>query len=193
MSDVLVVVDMQNDFIRGSLPVPEAVALVPTVRALMFKAEDIVLTRDWHPADHISFEDPPTYVDGSWPAHCVQNTPGAELDPGLPLDGLNLAKVLFSKGQNKNEEQYSGANGVNSFDQTLIEYMYANDLDRPFVVGLATDFCVMNTAIDLAQHFPTTVILDAAKPVSVDGGSRAVVDMEAAGVRFAKANTDVDS
>ena len=105
-SDALICVDVQNDFcFGGALPVPQGEHVSGPLNRAILKFETIVLTRDWHPADHCSFSDAPTYADGSWPPHCVQNSPGAEFHGELhaPLDA-----ILISKGDHADREAYSG-------------------------------------------------------------------------------------
>jgi nicotinamidase/pyrazinamidase len=177
MSEALLVVDVQNDFTPGgALAVPEGHEVVERINALMGSGRfDLVLaTRDWHPPDHRSFAaiDPA----GPWPVHCVQGTPGAELHPGLDRARID---VVVDKGQDPGTDGYSG------FDATgLGDLLRERGIDAVTVVGLATDYCVKNTALDaLREGFAVTVDSAAARPVDVEpgDGDRALAEIRAAG------------
>ena len=101
---ILLVVDVQRDFIDGSLAVPGAEAIIPEINGIKNGADLVYFTLDWHPKDHCSFK----ANGGQWPEHCVHYTLGASLADGL-LDGLEEAKTRFIlKGQNKEREEYGG-------------------------------------------------------------------------------------
>ena len=179
MSEALIVVDVQNDFTPGgALAVPEGDEVIGRVNELMRSGRfDVVLaTRDWHPHDHGSFatNDPP----GPWPVHCVQGTPGAELHPGVDRGGID---AIVDKGQDPATEGYSG------FDATgLADLLRGRGVDAVTVVGLATDYCVKNTALDaLREGFAVTVDSAATRPVDVQAGDgdRALAEIRAAGGR----------
>ncbi len=104
--DALIVVDAQNDFAPGgALPVNDAQLIVPPINDLAPFFQTLVFSRDWHPSDHCSFAIDPDFVDGSWPPHCVQDTPGAEFlgDLHVPVDA-----IVVSKGTKPDKEAYSG-------------------------------------------------------------------------------------
>jgi nicotinamidase/pyrazinamidase len=177
MAEALVIVDFQNDFTPGgALGVPEGDAIAGRVNELA--ADDrfdlVVATRDWHPPDHGSF----TEQGGIWPVHSVQNTPGAELYPGL--DQANV-DVVVDKGQPRDTEGYSG------FQETPLEdLLRERGIDRITVVGLATDYCVKNTVLDARRlGFDVDVDASAIRAVDVEpgDGERAIGDMRAAGAR----------
>jgi nicotinamidase/pyrazinamidase len=179
VSEALIVVDVQNDFTPGgALGVPEGDEVIGRINELMASGRfDLVLaTRDWHPPDHGSFatNDPP----GPWPVHCVQGTPGAELHPALHRDDIDR---IVDKGQDPATEGYSG------FDATgLGDLLRERGVDAVTVVGLATDYCVKNTALDaLREGFAVTVDSAAARPVDVQpgDGDRALAEIRAAGGR----------
>jgi nicotinamidase/pyrazinamidase len=175
VASALIIVDFQNDFTPGgALAVREGDTIAPRIDALARSGDYdlVVATRDWHPPDHGSF----AAQGGPWPPHCVQGTPGAELHPALdqaPVD------VVIEKGQDPQTEGYSG------FDATGLEdFLRERDVDRVTVVGLATDYCVKNTALDALRHgFGVTVDSTAVKPVEVQpgDGERALEEVRAAG------------
>jgi len=182
-SDALIVVDVQNDFCPGgALGVEGGDAVIPLINSLVPLFITRIFTRDWHPPDHCSFANEPEFRDGSWPAHCIADTPGAEFHPDLavPADAH-----LISKATTADQEAYSGFQGT-----ALAERLRARGIDRVFVCGLATDYCVKQTALDAhAAGFDTIVIEDACRGVDNPPGSadKALADLEAAGVRRVRA------
>jgi nicotinamidase/pyrazinamidase len=171
----LVIVDFQNDFTPGgALAVPDGDAIAPRIDALARSGEyDLVIaTRDWHPPDHGSF----AAQGGPWPEHCVQDTPGAELHPALDRTVID---VVVDKGQDPGTEGYSG------FEATgLEELLRERGIDHVTVVGLATDYCVKNTALDALRHgFGATVDSTAVRAVEVEpgDGARALEEVRTAG------------
>ena len=149
VAEALVIVDFQNDFTPGgALAVAEGDAIAGHLNELAAdpRFELVVATRDWHPPDHGSFAE----QGGPWPAHCVAGTPGAELHPALDAAQVD---VIVDKGQNSDTEGYSG------FDETGLERLLRErGIDRLTIVGLATDYCVKNTALDALRHgFEVTV------------------------------------
>ena len=175
MPRALVIVDFQNDFTPGgALAVRDGDAIAGRIDELARSGEYdlVVATRDWHPPDHGSF----AAQGGPWPDHCVQGTPGAELHPALDRE---LVDVVVDKGQDRATEGYSG------FEQTdLAELLRERAIDHITVVGLATDYCVMNTALDaLRNGFGVTVDSSAVRPVEVQpgDGERALEQVRAAG------------
>ena len=178
--DALIVVDMQNDFCPGgSLAVNEGDQIIPTINRLIRLFNHVIFTRDWHPPDHISFSDAPGFVDKSWPKHCVANTSGAQLHSDLRIPKTAL---IINKGTHKNKEAYSGFQGTD-----LAEELKKGDVTRIFVCGLATDYCVKNTALDAVEAgFQTVVIEDAIRGVDIPRGSAiaAIEEMRRKGVQF---------
>jgi len=171
--DALIIVDVQRDFCKGgALPVPEGEKIVPVLNKYIEKFSKagalIVATRDWHPPNHISFKD----YGGTWPPHCVQETPGADFHPDLKLP--REAKIV-SKATSADKEAYSG------FDGTDLERELKNaGIRRLFVGGLATDYCVKSTVLDaLSLGFETVLLFDAIKGVDVNPGDseRAIKEM----------------
>ena len=193
--DVLVVVDVQYDFLPGgSLAVAGGDEIVPLINSLGKSFRNVVLTQDWHPADHISFAsqhpgrapfetielDYGTQV--LWPDHCVWATHGAEISRDLDLPH---AQLIIRKGYNRAIDSYSGFQEADRATLTgLAGYLNERDVGRLFVTGLATDFCVAWTALDgVAGGFDVTVIEDATRAIDANGSlAKAWADMEEAGV-----------
>jgi nicotinamidase/pyrazinamidase len=194
-TDILVVVDMQYDFLPGgSLAVAGGDEIVPLINTLARKFTNVVLTQDWHPANHISFASqhagkaPFQTIEldyGSqvlWPDHCVWNSHGAELSTDLDIPH---GQLIIRKGYNRAIDSYSGFQEADRQTPTgLAGYLNERDVDRLYVVGLATDYCVGWTAIDgAAAGFDVTVIEDATRAIDNDGSlARAWSDMAEAGV-----------
>jgi nicotinamidase/pyrazinamidase len=132
----------------------------------------VVATRDWHPADHASFKD----QGGPWPPHCVQGTHGAELYPALPRERVD---EVVNAGYRRDLEGYSG------FEETNLETLLrARDIDEVTVVGLATDYCVKETAADALRHgFGVTIDRAGIRGIDVQPGDseRALEELRAAG------------
>jgi nicotinamidase/pyrazinamidase len=135
-----------------------------------------IYTRDWHPADHVSFSAQPGFRDGSWPPHCVQGTPGASWcsDLDMPMNA-----ILVSKGDDPERETYSGFR-VDRLD--LAEFLHLRKVERLFITGLATEYCVRQTALDgLDAGFTVCLVEDAVRGVSPGDAARALAEMEEAG------------
>jgi nicotinamidase/pyrazinamidase len=194
-TDVLLVVDVQNDFLPGgALAVPDGDAVIAPINALGTRFPQVVLTQDWHPAGHASFASAhagkapfdtvamPYGTQVLWPDHCVQGTPGAALAAALDLPG---AALVIRKGTHPRIDSYSAFLEADRRTRTgLAGYLAERGVGRVFVAGLATDFCVGWTAIDArAAGFPTFVVADATRGIDADGSlARADADMAAAGV-----------
>lgn len=190
MLRALVIVDYQNDFLpTGALGVPDGHRTWPEIdrQANDLKTDLIVLTRDWHPADHISFSNDPKYEDKSWPSHCVQNTEGAEFDEIL-LDRLPTDKLMYivSKGEDKNVEEYSGFSGRAPDGALLVEILEEHDVWELVIVGLALDYCVKATALDaIKEGFDVILPVEGTRPVTYETGARAIAELAYAGVVIA--------
>jgi len=177
----LIVVDVQRDFCPGgALPVPEGDRVIPVLNKYVEKFErvgaPIYATRDWHPPNHASFK----ARGGIWPPHCVQNTEGAEFHPDLALP---KGTKIISKAMDPEREAYSGFEGTR-----LGEELKRRGIERVFVGGLATDYCVKNTVMDaLKLEFETILLEDAIRGVDVKPGDseRAVGEMVKKGARKA--------
>ena len=179
MSRALVIVDFQNDFCPGgALAVPDGDAIAGRLNELAGSGDFdlVVATRDRHPPDHSSFGE----QGGPWPVHCVAGTPGAELHHALdptPID------AVIDKGQDSGTDGYSGFEGTD-----LAALLRSHDVDQVTVVGLATDYCVKNTALDaLREGFSVTVDSTAVRGVDVEpeDSTRALDQVRAAGASVA--------
>lgn len=178
--DALVVVDVQNDFVTGSLAVPSGHEVVaPLNTAVAFFAArglPVVATRDWHPPDHCSF----VAQGGPWPVHCVAGTEGAEYVPQLVLPA---GVVHIRKAITPARDAYSGFEGTD-----LDRELRSRGVRRLFVGGLATDYCVLNTVRDArALGFDVVVLADACRAVNVrpDDGANATAEMRRLGAVLA--------
>jgi nicotinamidase/pyrazinamidase len=180
--DALLIVDPQVDFCPGgTLAVPGGDAIFPALNRVAGKAPLVVASRDWHPADHVSFQ----ARGGPWPVHCQAGHPGAEFHP--QLDAGQIDKVV-SKGIEADREAYSAFDGTE-----LAGYLREQGVRRVLVGGLATDYCVRASVLDaLREGFDVVVIEDAIGAVDVQAGDgdRALEEMRAAGARVAR-STDV--
>jgi nicotinamidase/pyrazinamidase len=180
MADALIIVDYQNDFARpdGALSVPAGEEVAEHINELAASGdyELVIATRDWHPPDHGSFTD----QGGIWPVHCVQGSDGAELHLALDREPID---AIVDKGQDPGTEGYS------AFDATsLAETLRARGVDGVTVVGLATDYCVKNTALDaLREGFAVRVDRAGVRGVDVEPGDseRALDELAAAGATVA--------
>ncbi|OFV84056.1 MAG: hypothetical protein A2W26_01790 [Acidobacteria bacterium RBG_16_64_8] len=177
--DALIVADVQRDFCPGgSLGVPDGDEVIPVINRLLPLFGHWVYTRDWHPADHVSFSANPEFRDGSWPPHALQGTPGAEWCPGLEMPEN---AILVSKGDNPKREAYS-AFEAEGFD--LPGYLHQRNIERLFLTGLATDYCVRETALDAhAAGFTVYLVEDAVRGIAPETTAQALAEVEAAGVR----------
>jgi nicotinamidase/pyrazinamidase len=176
--DAIIVVDVQRDFCPGgSLAVPEGDQVIPVINSLLPMFGRWIYSRDWHPADHVSFSDDPRFQNGSWPAHAVQGTAGAEWCAGLEMP---MNAILVSKADDPAVEAYS-AFQVPRFD--LASFLRHRGVDRVFVTGLAADYCVRQTALDArTAGFAAFLVKDAVRGVAEETTAQAFADMEAAGV-----------
>lgn len=191
----LVIVDFQNDFVDGSLAVPGAKDLIIPIEwfitQVWYTADNVkyVFTKDSHPTNHCSFKE----NGGLWPSHCVENTTGSEFAFNGEFVDLFLPKLKHSyielkKGFDPNQEEYSPFNvDVKSSEESEERYSKLtklNDVDDFYVFGLATDYCVQNTAIDLKNcGFNVIVILDLCRGVDPVTTEAAIENMRANGIR----------
>lgn len=196
MKKALIIVDMQNDFMPGGpLGVAEADTLAPLINASMDSVDYVITTQDWHPSNHVSFAAShegkeigdfvqTEYGDEQflWPAHCVQNTKGADLVDDL--DESRLTHRIY-KGESVEVDSYSGFFDNNRRKGTgLLELLRDLEVDELFVCGVATDYCVKFTVLDaLSEGFKVSVATDIVRGVDVSKGDSAAAlkEMEEAG------------
>lgn len=200
----LIVIDLQNDFCPGgALAVSGGDAIVPLVNRLQAHCGAVVLTQDWHPADHASFAashpgaqpfqsvEAPYGPQTLWPTHCVQGTTGADFHPGLDT---TRAQLILRKGFRREIDSYSAFFENDRETATgLAGWLRARGFERVFFCGLATDYCVAWSALDAARlGFEAVVIEDACRAIDLnDSLARARRDMEAADVRLTMAGDDI--
>lgn len=176
MPRALIVVDFQRDFALpdGALAVPGGEAIAGRLNALAADPRHVLViaTRDRHPAGHRSFH----AQGGPWPPHCVQGTPGAELHPALDRTAID---AVIDKGQRRDTDGYSAFEAPE-----LLSLLREHGIDAVTVAGLATDYCVLNTARDaLREGFAVTVDTSAVRAVDVapGDGRRALDELVALG------------
>lgn len=176
-SDALIIVDVQNDFCPGgSLAVDGgdevATALSSLATQFRIKGARVFATQDWHPENHSSFKD----QGGSWPSHCVQGSSGAEFHENLRLP---IGTSIVRKGANPEIDAYSGF-----LDSNLEDQIRRTDINRLFIGGLATDYCVLNTVLDARKlEFDVFLIEDAIAAVNTEpeDGANAIQKMKDSG------------
>ncbi len=194
--DVFIVVDVQNCFIPGgSLAVKDGDQVVPIINKIAKGFRHVVMTQDWHTADHISFAsqhpgkkpfdmiDLPYGKQVLWPDHCVQGTDGAALHKELVVPH---AALIIRKGHRRNVDSYSAFYEADGKTPTgLSGYLKQRGFTRCFVAGLATDFCVAWTALDARKDgFAAFVIEDACRGIDTQGSlAKAWTKMKEAGVK----------
>ena len=197
--DVLLVVDVQNDFCPGgALAVADGDAVVAVINRLAPKFAHLVQTQDWHPQGHRSFAsahpgreafetiEAPYGPQTLWPDHCVRGTEGAEFHPALDLPG---AELIIRKGFRAEIDSYSAFYENDRTTATgLGGYLRERAFARVFICGLATDYCVHYTAVDARKDgFAAIVIEDACRAIDLDGSLAAAMEhMARAGVHIAK-------
>jgi nicotinamidase/pyrazinamidase len=196
-TDVLIVVDVQNDFCPGgALAVPEGDAIMPLVNRLARHFAHVVVTQDWHPSGHLSFASAhpgrkpfeTIEVDYGpqtlWPDHCVQGTAGAAFHSALDIPH---AELVIRKGYHPLIDSYSAFRENDGKTPTgLTGYLRERGLERVTLCGLATDFCVYFSAIDARKAgFETRLVLEASRAIDIDGSlARALSAMREAGVEL---------
>jgi nicotinamidase/pyrazinamidase len=183
--DVLIVVDIQNDFCPGgALGVPRGDQVVPLINRIARRFAHVLLTQDWHPAGHLSFASahpgrkPYDLIEVSygsqilWPDHCVQGTPGAEFRKDLEITHADL---VLRKGYHREIDSYSAFYENDRKTSTgLAGYLRERGFTRVFLAGLAFDFCVRYSAEDAKREgFEVVVIEDACRGIDVEGSMAA--------------------
>jgi nicotinamidase/pyrazinamidase len=186
----LLIVDVQNDFCPGgALAVSDGDRVVPVLneyaRVVRKAGGPVFASRDWHPPDTIHFR----AQGGPWPPHCVRDTPGAAFHPDLDLPADT---VVITKGDDRRGHGYSAFDGAAPDGRSLAAVLEADGVRRILIGGLATDYCVLTTALDGRKHgFDAVVLLDAVRGIDVREGdvARAIDAMMRAGVRTATRET----
>jgi nicotinamidase/pyrazinamidase len=180
-TEALIVIDVQNDFCpAGALAVTEGDSIIPQINALMDEFSTVVLTQDWHPADHSSFADnhpgaaPYSLIDMPygpqvlWPRHCVQGSAGSEFHANLRT---NPAQMIIRKGFRPQIDSYSAFFENDHETPTGLEgYLRSRGISQLVLVGLATDFCVAYSAVDAARlGFSVTLLAQACSAIDLNG------------------------
>jgi nicotinamidase/pyrazinamidase len=178
--NALIVIDIQYDFLPGgSLAVPNGDDIIPIINELQRKFDLIVITQDWHPANHKSFalshKNKKPYdiikLNGNdqvlWPVHCVQDSEGAAISSDLDTQ---KASLIIRKGMNPEIDSYSSFFDNEKMNSTgLAGYLIEKGVNKVSICGLAADFCVYYTAMDaLDLGFEAEIIIDATKAIHVD-------------------------
>ncbi|HLS19098.1 MAG TPA: bifunctional nicotinamidase/pyrazinamidase [Paracoccaceae bacterium] len=201
MSEALIVIDVQNDFCPGgALGVEGGDQIVPILNRLQERFETIVLTQDWHPADHRSFASQhqaepfsttmmPYGEQVLWPDHCVQGSEGAAFHPELDTD---RAQLVIRKGFRSSIDSYSAFfENDRSTVTGLAGYLRERGIERIALAGIATDFCVAYSALDAVKlGFKVRVVEDASRAIDLDGSLAAQMkEMRGAGVTITTSDT----
>lgn len=203
--DVLVVVDVQNDFCPGgALAVAGGDAVIDVIHRVAPHFEHIVLTQDWHPPNHASFaaahpgKQPFDSVELSygkqtlWPVHCVQGSRGAEFHPALRLP---QAELILRKGFRRQIDSYSAFfENDRSTPTGLAGYLDERGLTRVFLAGLAYDYCVAYSALDARRlGLPVVILRDACRAIDLNGSvEKMEAELDKAGVALIESTTLFD-
>lgn len=198
MNTALVIVDVQNDFCAGgSLAVPDADAVIPTINDLAHGFRHLFLTQDWHPPGHVSFASShpgglpfaciplPQGEQMLWPDHCIEHTPGAAFHPGLRIPST---ATVVRKGTRQEMDSYSALLENDRRTPVGLDALLRRaDVGAIMLAGLATDWCVLHTALDARRlGYEVTVIESACRGIDTAGSLAAAWSrMEDAGVRRA--------
>ncbi|MBI5415350.1 MAG: bifunctional nicotinamidase/pyrazinamidase [Candidatus Omnitrophica bacterium] len=179
----LLIVDVQNDFCPGgALAVVDGdkVAAVLNKYIAAFVKQDalVIASRDWHPRKTKHFKE----FGGPWPAHCVQNTPGAAFHPALKLPART---IVVSKGMDPDKDSYSAFQAVDGRRRPLRDILKDAGVKELWVGGLATDYCVKASVLDALKHFKVYLLTDAIRGVDINPGDskKAIDEMLKAGAR----------
>ncbi|SIR94238.1 nicotinamidase/pyrazinamidase [Moraxella cuniculi DSM 21768] len=191
----LIVVDVQNGFITGNLAVLGADKIIPLINQLARQFHHVILTQDYHPANHISFFD--NHVDKQpfesirlpygeqilWPRHCVQGTADADFHQDLDI---THAELIIRKGYQQAVDSYSAFVEADGTYTGLAGYLQQRGIDTLYLVGIATDYCVAWTAMDAVKlGFDCTVVQEATAAIDKDGSLQvAMRQMQHLGVKI---------
>lgn len=177
MKKALILIDLQHDFCEeGSLAVKGGLEVVQLANQLQAKFDLVIATQDWHPGNHVSFEE-------LWPIHCVQDSHGAKLHSAL--DQTKIEK-FFYKGTDKHIDSYSAFfDNAHLRETGLADYLKQKQVTDLYIAGLATDYCVKYSCLDAIElGFKVFLIRDACRAVELNAGDeeKAVEEMREAGV-----------
>jgi len=180
----LLIVDVQNDFCPGgALAVPQGDKIVPVLNKYMLifskKKWPIFASRDWHPKQSKHFKK----FGGPWPEHCIQNTRGARLHPGLRLPEET---IVISKGMDPDKDSYSAFQAVDAKGTEFFELLKSSGTKELFVGGLATDYCVKSSVLDALKFgFKVKLLIDAIKGVNIkpEDSEQAIEEMVRGGAK----------
>jgi nicotinamidase/pyrazinamidase len=186
VGDGLLLVDPQNDFCPGgSLAVADGDAVIPVLNAWVSAAQSagvpIFVSRDWHPPRTTHFKE----YGGVWPPHCVMDTRGAEFHPDLRLTS---DAVVVSKGMGETEDAYSAFAARDDSNILLGALLKARNVNHLYIAGLATDYCVKNSALDaLNLRLGVTLVPEGMRAVNLQptDGEQALAEMRARGAQLA--------
>lgn len=198
IDNALILIDLQLDFCEGgALGVNEGARVIPVANKLQPYFDEVIATKDWHPANHASFAENHTglmpgdviQIGGLsqvlWPAHCVQHTDGAALHPALKTERIN--KIIY-KGTNAELDSYSAFyDNAHKQSTGLTNYLKSKNITTLYMMGLATDYCVKFSALDaLTEGFTVYLIQDGCRGVELSPGDidAALIEMQDAGVRL---------
>ncbi len=194
MTSALIVIDVQNDFCPGgNLAVAGGDGVVGPINAMMAAFDAVILTQDWHPADHLSFAsnhnaepmsttEMPYGTQVLWPDHCIQGTNGAAFHSDLDQ---NRADLIIRKGYNPKIDSYSAFFENDQTTKTgLAGYLRDRGITELTFAGLALDFCVGWSALDAVKEgFAASVQIDACRAIDFDGSvDRILTEMKSAGI-----------
>ena len=175
--DALLIVDPQIDFFPGgALAVPQGDEIIPILNEWISAARaaniPIIVSRDWHPPNHISFKP----QGGPWPIHCVQNTEGAKFHPQLQLP---KDIIISSKASQRDQEAYSAFEGMTEDQKSLPEKLHELHIHRIWIAGLALDYCVRYTALSAHQAgLEYHVILPATRAIAKDTERQTLTELK---------------
>lgn len=182
-NDALLVVDIQNDFLPGgSLGVPQGDQVISPIKHLISESQKghatIIASRDWHPANHISFHE----QGGPWPAHCVQNTHGAEFHQDLKYPENT---IVVSKATKSDSDAYSAFHAETENGIPLPIILEEHNIQRIIICGLCLDYCVKASSLDLIKAgYETLVVLNATKAIDAEDGLETIRLLTSFGVQF---------
>ena len=195
MDRALILVDLQNDFLPGgALAVPEGDQVIPVANRVQVLFDLVVASQDWHPGDHGSFavshpgQQPGDRIELAglpqtlWPVHCVQDSAGARLAPGL--DTTRIDRV-FCKGTDPEIDSYSCFHDNGHRRSTgLADYLRGQGVETVFILGLATEYCVKFSVLDaIDEGFAVHLVVDGCRGIDLEPGDvdRALEEMREAG------------